>query len=83
MVHTNDEELLREAWERGEAVSTDCIECGQPYVIDPDDEDRDPNSGCCEECENRPNPFRDPGAIARAIDTIDDALSRAKGTTKE
>lgn len=59
MRHSNDEEVLKAAWEAGEAISTDCIECGKPYVIDPA-EDRDPTLGTCEECEERPNLFLNP-----------------------
>ena len=57
MRHSNDEEVLRAAWEAEEAISTDCIECGKPYVIDPAG-DRDPTLGVCEECEKRPNLFQ-------------------------
>jgi hypothetical protein len=71
--HTNDEELLREAWDRGEPISTDCIECGRPYVIDPAS-DRDPNLGVCEECEQRPNLFLDPRRVAEAIRILDDRI---------
>ena len=62
MRHSNDEEVLKAAWDAGEAISTDCIECGKPYIIDPAG-DRHPSLGICEECEERPNPFLNPAKM--------------------